>query len=63
MLNFNRRWPFGLTKKTWLDRATALILGLFCLVFVDAWMCQSAQAWPEVWRSPFAFVTDFGLSD
>tara|TARA_R110002124_G_scaffold63350_11_gene173001 strand:+ start:6596 stop:7330 length:735 start_codon:yes stop_codon:yes gene_type:complete len=63
MLNLTRRWPFGLTQKTWPDRATVLILGLFCLLFVDAWMSQSAQAWPEMWRSPFRFVTDFGLSD
>ncbi|MCZ4346277.1 phosphatase PAP2 family protein [Devosia neptuniae] len=63
MSKLTRRWPFGLSSRTWPDRAMAVILVLFVLVFVDAWASQSAQAWPDVWRAPFAFVTDFGLSD
>lgn len=63
MANLTHRWPFGLNRKTWPDRAALLVLVLFVLLFVDAWASQAAQAWPQVWREPFAFVTDFGLSD
>ncbi|MGV8830373.1 MAG: phosphatase PAP2 family protein [Devosia sp.] len=63
MLNLTRRWPFGLTQKSWPDAAAAVFLGLFVLLFFDVWLSQTLQAWPEVWRAPFAFITDFGLSD
>lgn len=63
MLNLTRRWPFGLTHKSWPDAAVAVVLALFVLLFLDAWISQSVQAWPDVWRAPFAFITDFGLSD
>ena len=63
MVNLERRWPFGLTQKTWPDAVKVVVLLLFVLVFFDVWISQTFQAWPEVWRAPFAFVTDFGLSD
>lgn len=57
------RWPFGLDRKNWPDFAAAIVLVLFVLVFFDVYVSQSLQAWPDVWRAPFAFITDFGLSD
>lgn len=63
MFDFSQRWPLGLTHKNWPDYLAWLILVLFLLVFVDVWVSQSVQAWPDVWRQPFAFITDFGLSD
>ncbi|MCS6761367.1 MAG: phosphatase PAP2 family protein [Candidatus Devosia symbiotica] len=63
MLNLVRRWPFGLTRKSWPDAAAAVILVLFVLIFFDAWISQTLQVWPEMWHAPFAFITDIGLSD
>jgi undecaprenyl-diphosphatase len=57
------RWPLGLDRKNWPDFAAAVVLVLFVLVFFDAWVSQTLQAWPAVWRAPFAFITEFGLSD
>jgi membrane-associated phospholipid phosphatase len=63
MSPLSHRWPFGLNRKTWPDRAAAVILVLFVLVFFDVWLSLTLQSWPDVWRAPFAFVTDFGLSE
>ncbi|QQR40848.1 phosphatase PAP2 family protein [Devosia rhizoryzae] len=63
MLKLQDRWPMGLTRNNWPDIAAMVILVLFILVFFDVWASQTLQAWPDVWRQPFAFITDFGLSD
>lgn len=63
MTDLTARWPLGLNRKTWPDRVLTLVMVLFALVFIDAWASQTLQAWPDVWRAPFAFITDFGLSD
>lgn len=63
MANLKHRWPLGLNRKNWPDVAAAIVLVLFVLVFFDVWLSQSLQAWPDMWRAPFAFITDFGLSD
>ena len=63
MPNLMHRWPLGLDRKNWPDFAAAIVFVLFVLVFFDVWVSQSLQAWPDVWRAPFAFITDFGLSD
>lgn len=63
MPNLTARWPLGLTRKNWPDFATAVFAVLFVLVFFDVWVSQTLMAWPEVWRAPFYFITDFGLSD
>ena len=63
MPNLMHRWPLGLDRKNWPDLAAAVVLVLFVLVFFDVWVSQSLQGWPDMWRAPFAFITDFGLSD
>lgn len=63
MSNLTRRWPLGLNKRSPQDVFVALIFVLFALVFIDVWASQTFQAWPEVWRAPFFFITEFGLSD
>lgn len=63
MDNLTKRWPLGLDSRNWPDALAWVILVLFLLVFVDAWASQTLQNWPAVWRAPFAFITDFGLSD
>ena len=63
MPNLMHRWPLDLDRKNWPDFAAAIVLVLFVLVFFDVWVSQSLQAWPDIWRAPFAFITDFGLSD
>ncbi|GLQ09852.1 phosphatase PAP2 family protein [Devosia yakushimensis] len=63
MPNLNARWPLGLNRKNWPNFATALVAVLFVLMFFDAYVSQSLMAWPDVWRAPYYFITDFGLSD
>lgn len=63
MDKLTRRWPLGLDRESWPDVLARILLVLFLLVFIDAWASQALQAWPAVWRAPFAFITDFGLSD
>lgn len=63
MPNLMHRWPLDLDRKNWPDFAAAIVLVLFVMVFFDVWVSQSLQAWPDIWRAPFAFITDFGLSD
>lgn len=63
MPNLTQRWPLGLNAKNWPDFAAAFVGILFVLVFFDAYLSQTLTAWPDAWRAPFAFVTDFGLSD
>jgi membrane-associated phospholipid phosphatase len=63
MLKLTDRWPLGLNRKNWPDFLAAVILALFVLVFFDVYVSQSLQTWPDIWRQPFAFITDFGLSD
>lgn len=63
MFDLSRRWPLGLTRKNWPDFAAAVVFVLFVAVFFDALLSQELQALPDIWRAPFAFITDFGLSD
>ncbi|SFD34552.1 Membrane-associated phospholipid phosphatase [Devosia psychrophila] len=63
MPNLTQRWPLGLNRKNWPDFAAALAGVLFVLVFFDAYVSQTLMAWPDAWKAPFAFVTDFGLSE
>lgn len=63
MPNLMHRWPLGLDRKNWPDFAAAIVFVLFVLVFFDVWVSQSLQSWADTWRAPFAFITDFGLSD
>ncbi|SEQ57938.1 Membrane-associated phospholipid phosphatase [Devosia sp. YR412] len=63
MPNLTQRWPLGLNRKNWPDFTAAMIALLFVLVFFDVYVSQTLMAWPDVWKAPFAFITDFGLSD
>jgi membrane-associated phospholipid phosphatase len=63
MPNLTQRWPLGLNRKNWPDFAAAIIGLLFVLVFFDVYISQSLIAWPDAWKAPFAFTTDFGLSE
>ncbi len=63
MPNLTARWPLGLTSKNWPNYVTVLVAVLFVLMFFDAYVSQSLMAWPDIWRGPFYFLTDFGLSD
>ena len=63
MPNLTQRWPLGLNRKNWPDCAAAIAGMLFVLVFFDVYVSQTLTAWPDAWKAPFAFITDFGLSD
>jgi membrane-associated phospholipid phosphatase len=63
MRDLKARWPLGLCRKNSPNYATLLALTLFILLFFDIWVSRSVQSWAREWREPFAFVTDFGLSE
>ena len=62
-LDLTQPWPLGLNRASWPAHVKVVVLALFVVVWFDVWISQSAMAWPDVWRAPFFFITDFGLSD
>jgi membrane-associated phospholipid phosphatase len=63
MSDLTKRWPFGLNRRNWPEFLAFFILALYALLFFDAYFSRNATAWPEIWRQPFHFVTNFGLAD
>ncbi len=63
MTDLTKRWPLGLDRGHWLRFCLAAIIGVALLSQVDIWASRAAIAWPEAWRAPFFFITDYGLSD
>lgn len=63
MINLTRLWPFGLTRRTWPLFCVAVFVMVALLSQLDVWASRSLVSWPETWRAPFLFITDYGLSD
>lgn len=63
MFDLEKPWPLGLSRRSWplFLVGMAAILALFASVDVAA--SRGAIAWPDNWRAPFFFITDYGLSD
>lgn len=63
MFDLTKAWPLGLDRRRWPWFCLAVILGLALLVPIDVWASRESIAWPDSWRAPFFFITDYGLSD
>jgi len=62
-MDLTQPWPLGLSSTSWIPHVKVAVLILFLVVWFDVWASQSSMAWPDMWRAPFFFITDFGLSD
>jgi undecaprenyl-diphosphatase len=62
-MDLTQPWPLGLSRTSWIPHVKVAVLMLFLVVWFDVWASQSAMAWPDMWREPFFFITDFGLAD
>ncbi|MBU1333886.1 MAG: phosphatase PAP2 family protein [Alphaproteobacteria bacterium] len=63
MIDLTKPWPLGLDSRRWPLFCLAVVLGVALLAQIDIWASQSTIAWPDLWRAPFFFITDYGLSD
>jgi hypothetical protein len=41
----------------------AVLVGLAAFAAIDVSASRSAIGWPDAWRAPFFFITDYGLSE
>lgn len=53
----------GLDSRRWPLFCLGVVLGVAVLSQVDVWASRGAIGWPDQWRAPFFFITDYGLSD
>lgn len=63
MFDLQKPWPLGLDRKSWPLFLVAMLAVLGVLASVDVVASRGAIGWPEQWRAPFFFITDYGLSD
>jgi membrane-associated phospholipid phosphatase len=63
MFDLQKPWPLGLNRKSWPYFLAAIVVGLAVLASIDIAASQGAIGWPDAWRAPFFFITDYGLSD
>src|SRR5690606_28154293 len=47
----------------WPRFCLGVVLGIAVLSQIDVWASRGAIGWPDQWRAPFFFITDYGLSD
>ena len=63
MFDIQKTWPLGLDRKTWPLFLVGMVAVLGILGSIDVIASRGAIAWPDQWRAPFFFITDYGLSD
>ena len=63
MNDLTKPWPLGLDSRRWPLFCLGVVLGLALLSQLDVWASRGAIGWPDQWRAPFFFITDYGLSD
>ncbi|UYO00041.1 MAG: phosphatase PAP2 family protein [Devosia sp.] len=63
MFDLQKSWPLGLSRKSWPYFLVGMIVILATLSTIDIAASRGAIAWPDQWRAPFFFITDYGLSD
>jgi membrane-associated phospholipid phosphatase len=63
MRELTKKWPLGLENRAWPLFWLTILVVLAILSQLDAWVSQTLIAWPDSWRAPFFFITDYGLSD
>ncbi len=63
MIDLQKPWPLGLSRSSWPYFLVGVVIILGALAFIDVPASRGAIAWPDAWRAPFFFITDYGLSD
>lgn len=63
MIDLTKPWPLGLDSPRWPLFCFAVVLGVAILLPIDVWASRVTIGWPDQWRAPFFFITDYGLSD
>jgi undecaprenyl-diphosphatase len=63
MIDLQKPWPLGLDRKTWPLFLVAMVAIMGLLASIDVLASRGAIEWPDTWRAPFFFITDYGLSD
>lgn len=63
MFDLRKPWPLGLNRKSWPLFLVGLVVALALLSSLDVIASRGAIGWPDQWRAPFFFITDYGLSD
>src|SRR3546814_18608194 len=63
MTDLTKPWPLGLDSRRWPWFCLGVVLGVALLSQIDIWASRGAIGWPDQWRAPFFFITDYGLSD
>ena len=63
MIDLQKPWPLGLSRTTWPYFLLAMVVALAGLAAIDVAASRGSIGWPEEWRAPFFFITDYGLSD
>lgn len=63
MIDLQKPWPLGLDRRTWPLFLVAILVILAALAVIDVSASRGAIGWPDAWRAPFFFITDYGLSE
>ncbi|KRA50740.1 phosphatase PAP2 family protein [Devosia sp. Root635] len=63
MTDLTKPWPLGLDGRRWPLFCLGVVIGVALLSQLDIWASRGAIGWPDQWRAPFFFITDYGLSD
>ncbi|MEQ8600498.1 MAG: phosphatase PAP2 family protein [Devosia sp.] len=63
MFDIQKPWPLGLDRKTWPLFLVGMVAVLGVLGSIDVLASRGTIGWPDQWRAPFFFITDYGLSD
>ncbi len=63
MFDLEKPWPLGLDRRSWPFFLVVVVIIIAALASLDVAASRGAIAWPEAWRAPFYFITDYGLSD
>ncbi|ODT79109.1 MAG: hypothetical protein ABS76_21150 [Pelagibacterium sp. SCN 64-44] len=63
MFDLQKPWPLGLSRTSWPYFLGGMIAILALLAVIDIAASRGAIGWPDQWRAPFFFITDYGLSD
>lgn len=63
MIDLQKPWPLGLSRASWPFFLIGMTAILAVLAIIDVPASRAAIGWPDSWRAPFFFITDYGLSD
>jgi membrane-associated phospholipid phosphatase len=63
MIDLRKPWPLGLNRSSWPLFLLAVLGVIAALSTIDIAASRGAISWPDGWRAPFFFITDYGLSD